>query len=203
MAAQSTGIDRQDVQGPEPQPADAPGEAPLSTDERYHLLQTQRRRLVLRYLHGREGPVEMRDVAEQVAAWEHDTTVAELRSAQRQRVYISLYQNHLPALDEAGVIEYDQSRGRVEPTPRIHELYRLLELGEDAPGSELTGEEGGERAARDPIRYFRGASLASTGLVTAAWAGLIALPGVAVAAIVTTLFALLTLGVGVDVGVGR
>lgn len=92
-------------------------ESTLSVDEIFHILQNDRRRGVLRYLQGRDEPVRMRDVAEQVAAWEHDTTIEGLSSKQRQRVYIPLYQSHLPKLDDAGVIDYQQSRGIVERRP--------------------------------------------------------------------------------------
>ena len=91
--------------------------AEFSADEIFHILQNDRRRAVLRYLQDRNDPVRMRDVAEQVAAWEHDTTVEGLSSTQRQRVYIPLYQSHLPKLDKAGIIDYQQSRGIVERKP--------------------------------------------------------------------------------------
>jgi len=52
--------------------------------------------------------VKMCDVAEHVAAKEHETTVKQLLSDERQRVYIPLYQSHLPKLDEAGIIDYDK-----------------------------------------------------------------------------------------------
>lgn len=103
----------------------------LGKDEIYHLLQNERRRKVLEYLRGREGPVQMRDIAEQVAAWEHDTTVQALMSDQRQRVYIALYQAHLPKLDDEGVIDYNQSRGIVEKKPRAERLIAHLERPDD------------------------------------------------------------------------
>jgi hypothetical protein len=99
--------------------ADAETEPPLSADDLFHLLQNSRRRAVIRYLRGHEEPMWMRDVAEQVAAWEHDTTVAELMPDQRQRVYIALYQSHLKTLEDAGVIEYDKPRGIIEPQPLL------------------------------------------------------------------------------------
>lgn len=195
MSAATTD-DRQRPSDGSPLEADDPApEEPLSDDEVYHLLQTRRRRLVLRYLRDREGPHEMRDVAEQVAAWEHDTTLQELRSEERQRVYIALYQTHLPRLDDAGVIEYNQSRGIVDPTDRIDQLYRVLDVEEGVEDAEV--EPARPWTNRDTMTYYGGASLASTGLVTAAWAGLIALPGLFVASVVTGLFALLTVGVGV------
>jgi len=102
-----------------PDTGDAVRGTSLSKDELFHLLQNSRRRGVLRYLRGREGPVRMREVAEQVAAWEHDTTVAGLSSDERQRVYVALYQSHLDTLAESGVIEYDKSGGVIEPRPLL------------------------------------------------------------------------------------
>lgn len=98
---------------------------PLARDEIFHLLQNQRRRLVLRYL-TEHAAVEMREVAEQVAAWENDTTVEGLTSDARQRVYIALYQSHLPKLDENGVIEYDRNRGTIEPCAPLEQLEPYL-----------------------------------------------------------------------------
>ena len=100
---------------------------PLEKDDIFHLLQNQRRRDSLRYLKAADDSVRMRDLAEQVAAWEHDTTLQALTSDQRQRVYIALYQSHLPKLDEEGIIEYNQSRGIVERTPRASQLDPYLE----------------------------------------------------------------------------
>ncbi|MCU4974786.1 hypothetical protein OB955_18870 [Halobacteria archaeon AArc-m2/3/4] len=96
---------------------DAVSAAELSTDDVFHVLQTKRRRDVLRYLQDVSDPVRMRDLAEQVAAWEQETSIEALSSDERQRVYISLYQSHLPKLDEEGIVEYDKDRGIVERTP--------------------------------------------------------------------------------------
>lgn len=104
----------------------------LSPNEIFHILQNDRRRGVLRFLQGRDDPVRMRDVAEQVAAWEHDTTVQGLSSTQRQRVYIPLYQSHLPKLDELGVIEYQQSRGIVERKPLADVFDPYLDVESEA-----------------------------------------------------------------------
>ncbi|MFB6130639.1 MAG: hypothetical protein ABEJ28_07455 [Salinigranum sp.] len=126
----------------------------LEKDEIFHLLRNERRRAVLRYLEGVDDCVAMRDVAEQVAAWEHDTTVDELRSKQRSRVYIALYQDHLPALDKLGVIEYDQSRGRVRRLPAADQLTPHLDIGDD-------GDEEATDESADPWSLYY---LAATGL---------------------------------------
>lgn len=102
----------------------------FTKDDTFHVLQNERRRKVIEFLTGIEGKIEMRDVAEQVAAWEHDTTTQALRSDERQRVYIALYQSHLPKLDKLGIINYNQSRGIVEPLPRVDELAGYLEQAE-------------------------------------------------------------------------
>jgi len=91
----------------------------LTRDDIFHVLQCRRRRLVLKYLqeYDGDGPARMGDIAEHIAAVEHDTTVEALQSQERQRVYIALYQSHLSKMDKVGVLDYNQSRGYVEPTP--------------------------------------------------------------------------------------
>lgn len=79
----------------------------------------------------------MRDVAEAIAAWEHDTTVQQLRSEERQRVYIALYRSHLPTLDDLGVIRYNQARGLVEPTGLLQVFEPYLAEGLDAGTQHL------------------------------------------------------------------
>nr|WP_227378846.1 hypothetical protein [Haladaptatus halobius] len=39
---------------------------------------------------------------------------AELTSAQRKTVYISLYQTHVPKLDDVGLINYDRETGEID-----------------------------------------------------------------------------------------
>lgn len=99
----------------------------LSRDDIFHILQTKRRRDVLRYLQTRTEPVELGELAEQIAAWEQETTVDQLHSTERQRVYISLYQSHLPKLDNRGIVDYDKDRGFVTKTPLAAQLEPYLE----------------------------------------------------------------------------
>ena len=172
------------------EPVDEPEEShtPLDADERFHLLQNERRRLVIRYLRDAEsdaedGRVWMRDIAEQVAAWEHDTTVAQLTSTERQRVYIPLYQNHLPKLDDAGIIEYNQSRGVVVPTERVDRLAAFVE----GAASEADGDAAGADADADPWNnYYLGAS--GVGAVMLGGAAMSLLPGLLVAVAILALF---------------
>jgi hypothetical protein len=131
---------------------------PIPRDELFHLLQNERRRAVVRYLRGVDGPVSMREVAEQVAAWEHGTTVAALTSDQRQRVYIALYQSHLDALDAAGVVEYNKPRGVVEPTPLVEYVAGYVESA--GPPEQAAGPGGWEQ-------WYLGVSLVGAVLLMA------------------------------------
>lgn len=173
----------------------------IPMDEIFHILQNERRRNVLQYLRDTDGPVRMRDVAEQVAAWEHDTTVQALTSDQRQRVYIPLYQSHLPKLDKAGLIEYQQKRGIVERKPLADTFDRFLEVNpesesesEPEPASEPASENTRESEWDD---YYIGA--AGIGAVILLGA-VFELPffsvfsGIALSAIILLMFTLLTAG---------
>lgn len=168
-------------------PADV---ASLSKDEIFHLLQNERRRLVLRYLRGTEEPVRMRDIAEQVAAWEHDTTVEELTSKQRQRVYIPLYQSHLSKLDEAGLIDYQKNRGIVERQPRADMVDQYLQ---DAPETDSSDEERSDAGLDD---YYVGSTVLGFALLLGA---VLELPftsflsGIALSACILLLFTVSTI----------
>jgi hypothetical protein len=171
----------------------------LPRDTVFHILQNERRRLVLEYLQGRDDPVRMCDVAEQVAAWEHDTTVEQLTSKQRQRVYIPLYQNHLTKLDEEGVIDYNQSRGIVERNAVADQFDPYLDAdGPDAStaGAAESTEQGGPGATDRWGKYYLGVSVFGTLFVAAKSLGLAILgtfSGVLVSAIVLIAFSVLTL----------
>ena len=170
---------------------DEPQQA-FSKDEIFHILQNKRRRDVLRYLERVEGRVEMRDIAEQVAAWEHDTTVEALTSKQRQRVYIALYQAHLPKLDEKGIIEYNQSRGYVERTPLASQLLPYLDLPEDDREPTVETDEG----TPWHVYYLTTSALGCALLAVTALdiSVFTAVSDIAVGLIILTMFVLLTLG---------
>ncbi|MFC6906842.1 DUF7344 domain-containing protein [Halalkalicoccus tibetensis] len=120
----------------------ADGILSIKKDDLFHLLQNSRRRAVLRYFsaHPDQETFEMRTVAEAVAAWENDIPVEQLTSNKRQRVYIALYQSHLPTLDDYGVIEYNQARSVIKPTGLIalFEPYLESEFRSDSADQRIT-----------------------------------------------------------------
>ncbi|MFC4357662.1 hypothetical protein ACFO0N_06830 [Halobium salinum] len=172
--------------------------AELGKDDLFHVLQNQRRRRVLNFLRTTDGQVDMRDIAEQVAAWENGKEVAEISSDERQRTYIALYQSHLPKLDEMGIVEYDQSRGVVERTSLADSFDPYLDIdvavGEDGD-TEETPLEAETAPAADGTAYYGAATVVGLALTGATWAGFApaALTG-SLAIVVTAMFAVVTLG---------
>jgi hypothetical protein len=104
----------------------ASGDETLTRDVIFDVLSRARRRQVLQLLSS-EGPMELTDLAERVAAVENDTTVEDLTKQQRKRVYVSLYQTHIPKMEEAGLVEYDTETKVVSLESRAVEVDRYLE----------------------------------------------------------------------------
>ena len=98
----------------------------LSLDRVYEILKNERRRRVLGHLDRAEGPVELGTLAEEIAAQENDTTVAGIDSSQRKRVYVALYQCHLPKMADMGVVEYDRRGGRVKLTAAAESILNVV-----------------------------------------------------------------------------
>ena len=85
-----------------------------SLDLVFGILKNSRRRKVIECLRQREEAISMSDLAEHIAAAENDTTPRMLTSKERKRVYVALYQCHLPKMDDAGVVDFDDDRGTIE-----------------------------------------------------------------------------------------
>jgi DNA-binding transcriptional ArsR family regulator len=148
-------------------------ESELSKDTIFAMLSNQRRRHVLHYLKRNEGPATIRDLAEQLAAWENGVEIQELNYKQRKRVYTSLHQTHLPKLDDCGIVEYNRDRGVVTLTGRVSELDVYLEV---VPKNDIPWSD-----------YYLGLAGVALALVVAAWlnvAPFTLLPDIAYAALV-------------------
>ncbi|RQH00370.1 DUF7344 domain-containing protein [Natrarchaeobius oligotrophus] len=107
--------------------SDSADDEGLSKDVIFELLKNRRRREVLAYLLEAEETVTLGELAEQIAAWENDTEVNALSSDQRKRVYVALYQTHLPKMDDAGIVEYDQDRGLITLSDNADLLMMYLD----------------------------------------------------------------------------
>lgn len=100
----------------------------LSTDTLFDLLSNKRRRNVYHYLRQQDGAVDIADLCDTVAAWEYGTTPDDLPKNKRQRVYVTLFQSHLPKLDEADIVEFDAEAGVVELSENAEDFEVYLEV---------------------------------------------------------------------------
>ncbi len=112
------------------------GDLPL--DQVFEILKNERRRRVLQYLWEHDGESTLGTLAEHIAALENDTTVSALSSAQRKRVYVGLYQSHLPKMADNGVIEFDKDRGTVRIGKNAEQTRTYLEDPQERPWGLLT-----------------------------------------------------------------
>ncbi len=149
----------------------------LTSDELYDVLSNRRRRYVIHALKRREQPIELGELANQIAAWESDTTEQSVSSDARKSVYTSLQQAHLPKMDEANVVEFDKDRGVVDATPNLEELDVYIEFVES---EQISWHQ-----------YYLGLFLIDAVLLAAVWVGawpFLLLPDLAWAGIVTATF---------------
>jgi hypothetical protein len=102
-------------------------DVPLDTV--YDILRNERRRLVLHYLvNAPDHRAVIGTLATQIAAWENGVPVSAVTSKLRKRTYNTLQQTHLSKMDDAGLVDYDRSRGTVELTASPGQLELFLKV---------------------------------------------------------------------------
>lgn len=126
----TTGASERPEADPEPG-----AEFPVSIDNIFEILKNQRRRQVLTYLSAVDGSVSLRELSEVVAAEENDKPVDQLGSQERKRVYVGLYQVHLPKMDDRGFVTYDKDSGIIEAGPAAEYTERYLRRTESSDPS--------------------------------------------------------------------
>lgn len=159
------------------------GESSLSPQEVFSVLSNCRRRFVLHHILQNGEKTTIRELAEQVAAWESSTDTEYIDSEARKRVYTALQQNHLPSMDEAGIINFQKDRGVIERTDAADELDIYLEV---AQGRQIPWSE-----------YYLALSVGSFLLVGTAWAvgfPFTLIPPLGYTVFIITVFALSSLG---------
>lgn len=130
-------------------------ESDPTNDDLYEVLSNRRRRYVIHALKRNEQSMELAELADQVAAWEEDTTIEQVDSDTRKSVYTSLQQSHLSKMDEAEVVEFDKDRGIIDPGPKLDELDIYIEFVE---GNQIPWHQ-----------YYLGLFASSVALLTAVW----------------------------------
>lgn len=98
----------------------------LSPDAVFELLSNPRRRFIIAFLRQADEPVDIKEFVRQIAALENGVPLDELTDSQEKRIHVSLYQTHIPKLEDAGVLEYDPDWGLVTPGDAIRDVERYV-----------------------------------------------------------------------------
>jgi hypothetical protein len=119
--------------------SDSATDRELSTETIFETLSSRRRRYTLHYLARVDDAVTIRDLSEQIAAWENRIERRAVTPKQRKRVYTALHQTHLPMMDRLGAVAYDRDRGTVATTEHLDafEIYLDVVPREDIPWSQF------------------------------------------------------------------
>jgi hypothetical protein len=122
--------------------------------ELFDILSNRRRRYAVYVLVGGETTT-IGSLAEQIAAWENDCGIPDVTPAERKRVYTALQQSHLPKLERAELIRFDEDDGRIHPTAAIDDMDIYLEVVDQA---QISWDQ-----------YYLGLSAVSVGILVAVW----------------------------------
>lgn len=93
-------------------------------NEIFDVLRNERRRYVLEYLDSTADETAIGELSEALAEYESDDGSYDHRD--RKRMYVSLYQNHLPMMTDAGIIDYDTRSGTIQLTPSFQRVRPYL-----------------------------------------------------------------------------
>lgn len=93
-------------------------------DEVFLALADRERRLALYYLRGRDE-VDVATLADVVTGWSNAAGRGIATREDRDRVHTALHARHLPRLDDAGLVDYDDAAGTVG-VREFREPVRLL-----------------------------------------------------------------------------
>lgn len=130
----------------------------LSLDVVFDVLSNERRRRTIRYLLAEPGTITLGDLAEHIASLENGKPEEALTSTERKRVYICLYQSHLPKLDDADIVDFDGDRKTIETGDAVDQVTRFLPEEEDAEAAA-----GGWTTAFTRVTAVVGGWLGATG----------------------------------------
>ncbi|NHN43166.1 hypothetical protein G9C85_16225 [Halorubellus sp. JP-L1] len=113
-------------------------DANLPLETVFDVLRNERRQHVLAYVAvGDEEPAKIGDLAEHIAAIENGVPVNRLSSQQRKRVYVALYQCHLPKMANADIVDFDKDRGTVRDGENLDQIRPYLDVTDTDENSPM------------------------------------------------------------------
>lgn len=87
---------------------------PITYEIMFTVLSHERRRYALYCLRKYRTPMALADLADEVARLEHGTRpLTEISEEEVKRIYVDLYHSHVPKMEDANLLEYDQERDSV------------------------------------------------------------------------------------------
>ena len=99
-----------------------------SLDAVAEILASQRRRYVLRCLTDREPELALADLATEVTARETDRPITELSGEDVRETYLTLHHHHIPKLEDANIVRYDEEKNVVAFVDDHDGLERMLDF---------------------------------------------------------------------------
>lgn len=99
----------------------------MSVYEIRHLLSNERRDIIIRELIANDGQVEFDELRDALCQALHGVPIDEVESEERHRLYISLYQTHLPKLKGEGVVTYEKRSGTISWGDQADAIIEYLE----------------------------------------------------------------------------
>jgi len=124
---------------------DTAPDADVNRDALFEALASPRRRYALRITGILDdqfgGATALRTLADAVAARECRVAIEDLGDQQRKRVFVSLYQTHLPKLDDLGLVDWRECGGRTDQadqvvcaTPETQKVSEILSHADEMAG---------------------------------------------------------------------
>lgn len=132
----------------------------MHKDDFFTVLSNNRRRTLFRYMNvnSDDAPFRIGEVSEVIAAQENDKQRRALTSEERKRVYVALYQSHLPDIDNKGLIDFNSDRGLIDfpedGNEYVFESINKLLDDEMYPRDQVVDEEYFERVFGDDESYL-------------------------------------------------
>lgn len=100
----------------------------LTSDVILDAISNRRRRHIIRVVADHGRAMRIGELSERVASIENGRPAIELNARDRKRVYVALYQVHLPkTLGRHGIVEYNEDRGYIIPTPETWAVLARLD----------------------------------------------------------------------------
>lgn len=99
------------------------GTDPATQDALFEVLADEERRTAIEYLATETGAVSVDDLADVVAA---KSDADEGPSQRQEQTKTEFYHVHIPEMEAAGLLDYDEDEQLVEPTERVDIARRLI-----------------------------------------------------------------------------